>query len=232
MLRKPRFWWGFTPFGGILACGCHEFVGLSAGAGLDSGSKCSGAREGPDRGGHPGLELLAAPYHRCAQSEARHGTHGAGEAMGKLRDGNGGVFGVTGRAEGTVRGCCPAGHPPTPPPPPQAIWGIADPSSRSPCSSRGCRTPAPLPGPISEPSPAPAPLLGVSLALTLLHPSCAGPGHARPAQPAPPRLIDPPGLITASLAPDAPPKPAAPQSEGLGPPLSPDFGVTKHPPSY
>lgn len=124
MLRKPRFWWGFTPFGGILACGCHEFVGLSAGAGLDSGSKCSGAREGPDRGGHPGLELLAAPYHRCAQSGARHGTHGAGEAMGKLRDGNGGVFGVTGRAEGTVRGCCPAGHPPTPPPHPPKPSGV------------------------------------------------------------------------------------------------------------
>lgn len=128
MLRKPRFWWGFTPFGGILACGCHEFVGLSAGAGLDSGSKCSGAREGPDRGGHPGLELLAAPYHRCAQSGARHGTHGAGEAMGKLRDGNGGVFGVTGRAEGTVRGCCPAGHPPTPPhPPPPSHLGYCGP---------------------------------------------------------------------------------------------------------
>lgn len=77
-----------------------------------------------------------------------------------------------------------------------------------------------------RPARSPAQLLphfwGFSLALTPLHPCCAGPGHARPAQPAPPRLINPPGLITASLAPDAPPKPTAPQpgvsrGGGLGP---------------
>lgn len=102
---------GFTPFGGILARGCHEFVGLGAGAGLDSGSKCSGAREGPDRGGHPGMGLLAAPYRRRAQGGAGHGTRRAAEAMGKLRHGNSGAFGVTGSAGGAAPRTT---HPPKP----------------------------------------------------------------------------------------------------------------------
>lgn len=88
--------------------------------------------------------------------------------------------------------------------------GVTGRAGPLPSLPRGCRSPA-LPR-------SPAQLLphfwGVSLALTPLHPCCAGPGHARPAQPAPPRLINPPGLITASLAPDAPPKPAAPQPGG------------------
>lgn len=230
---SPHFW-------GVLACGCHEFVGLSRGAGLDPGSKSSGAREEPDRGGHPGFGLLiAAPYRLCAEGGAGQGTRGAGEAMGKLRHGEGAALGVPGRAGGAPRGCCPADPPPSrrsggrgplpsPPSPPSPLRAPPVGAAAQPRSQRPARSPAQL-----LPH-----FWGVSLALTPLHPSCAGPGHARPAQPAPPRLINPPGLITASLAPDAPPNPAAPRpgghrrAGGVSPPLPPDFGVTKHPPPY